>query len=277
MARRPLSPCSYARSRGLAQGYLHRTWRARRTLLSPLVICLLLLAIFSTAPVSAAPIANLTPIAGLTWTNVVANSVERSHGNTQTAPMAPLLDPQAYRLPSVFWLLDPRFHVDLLMEMSDYQEENALYLCNSVVCDPLFVGSSLTGDGATRTPSLTPWYYFALATVGNTWISNGPGNADGLDHFVAFQVLNPGTVSIARTRRTLADSSLSVDLRPGDLIIGIEDLPGPMGPNGLMSDRDYNDMIFIMRQPPTVPEPSLMLLVGTGLAGLAAMRRRRMR
>jgi hypothetical protein len=59
---------------------------------------------------------------------------------------------------------------------------------------------------------------------------------------------------------------------PG-VLIGFEDLLGG-------GDRDFNDLIFLvsnvtLADPAAVPEPATLLLVGSGVAGFAALRRRR--
>jgi hypothetical protein len=56
-----------------------------------------------------------------------------------------------------------------------------------------------------------------------------------------------------------------------EFILAFEDLSNPG------SDQDYNDFVVMVESvsPHSVPEPSAMLLFGTGIAGLVGIRRKK--
>jgi hypothetical protein len=109
-------------------------------------------------------------------------------------------------------------------------------------------GTSVTLYGASAGDKLQ--LDMVNTSTGNTLTSDPSTSPDGISH--AYDTMFTGTIP---------DSSVAIT---NGVYIGMEDLT-----RAESSDFDYNDDQYVMTGVSTTPEPGTLLLLGTGLLGLA--------
>jgi hypothetical protein len=103
-------------------------------------------------------------------------------------------------------------------------------------------------------------FYLDVFGTGNTYYSDTDLNADGVDHMAAYQGTGNTAVQVAPwSAGTWTDN---------EYILAFEDQF-----NG--GDNDFQDFVVMVESVESLPEPSALAIMGLGLIGLGAARRRK--
>lgn len=155
-----------------------------------------------------------------------------------------------------YWSLDGSATATIYLENANYRNRNAFGVYSGTSSYQLFSGAqgfgdSITFDFADLAASLgSDSFGFYLDSPDGRFYSDTSMNRDKTDHMLAYLAEN------------------------GDFFLGFEDLRGG-------GDLDYDDLVIAIRKyvpdasPAPVPEPGTLLLLGSGLLGLAYRRKNR--
>jgi len=165
----------------------------------------------------------------------------------------------------------------MIIELAGYKNDTTMGIYDGVNTVQLFSGAQGAGDQAhlsiksdgrvfvnlayTGVDFDSNHFGFYITTPNDTFYSDTALNEDNFDHMVAFQ------------GNDTQDVKLHPDLNAGlwtdnEFILAFEDKLGG-------GDKDYQDLVLMVESVEPVPEPTTLILFGSGLLGLCAYARKR--